>query len=121
MSGFQVKVMTPVDQGSSPCGENVHFFCAVRASTRESALLCRIRVVQVLIFRRINFFFLLLFKNVLSFSSKRHFFFFAEKQKKERKEEEEKLVLSRYIRHVFHVFWSDMRHAFWTDDDRNRN
>ena len=57
MSGFQVKVMTPVDQGSSPCGENVHFFCALHVSTHESALLCRIRVVQVLIFRRINFFF----------------------------------------------------------------
>ena len=37
MSGFQVKVMTPVDQGSSPCGETSSFFCALHASTRENA------------------------------------------------------------------------------------
>ena len=57
MSGFQVKVMTPVDQGSSPCGETSSFFCALHVSTRESALLCRSRVVHVMICVGKTFFF----------------------------------------------------------------
>ena len=66
MSGFQVKVMTPVDQGSSPCGETSSFFFAHRTSTRESALLCRSRVVRVIMAEKL-FVFLLLFKCLVSF------------------------------------------------------
>ena len=40
MSGFQVKVMTPVDQGSSPCGETSSFFFARCTRQRARARFC---------------------------------------------------------------------------------
>ena len=86
MSGFQVKVMTPVDQGSSPCGETSSFFCALHVSTHESARFCVVfSSVQVIIYGGKTFFFFCSFFKCLVFSPKRHFFFFDEKQKKREK------------------------------------
>ena len=89
MSGFQVKVMTPVDQGSSPCGENVHFFCALHVSTHESALLCRIRVVQVITWRK-NFFFFAPFLKCLVFFLQNGIFSSLLKNKKKREKKKKR-------------------------------